>query len=156
MRDFNFKKWNLILGWTAFTLAFVVYAMTVEPTVGFWDTGEYILTSSKLEVGHPPGAPLFQMLGAFFSIFASEPAQIGLVLNMMSAAASAFTILFMFWSIVLLLKKLTSLGSCSIKIITSKTRLMICISRSLTTTLFPNQTAQGLGYFLLTTKANKP
>ena len=111
MRDFNFKKWNLILGWTAFTLAFVVYAMTVEPTVGFWDTGEYILTSSKLEVGHPPGAPLFQMLGAFFSIFASEPAQIGLVLNMMSAAASAFTILFMFWSIVLLLKKLTSSGS---------------------------------------------
>ena len=111
MRDFNFKKWNLILGWAAFTLAFVVYAMTVEPTVGFWDTGEYILTSSKLEVGHPPGAPLFQMLGAFFSIFASEPAQIGLVLNMMSAAASAFTILFMFWSIVLLLKKLTSSGS---------------------------------------------
>ncbi len=111
MRDFNFKKWNLILGWTAFTLAFVVYAMTVEPTVGFWDTGEYILTSSKLEVGHPPGAPLFQMLGAFFSIFASEPAQIGLVLNMMSAAASAFTILFMFWTIVLLLKKLTSSGS---------------------------------------------
>ena len=85
--------------------------MTVEPTVGFWDTGEYILTSSKLEVGHPPGAPLFQMLGAFFSIFASEPAQIGLVLNMMSAAASALTILFMFWSIVLLLKKLTSSGS---------------------------------------------
>ena len=111
MRDFNFKKWKLILGWTAFALAFVVYAMTVEPTVGFWDTGEYILTSSKLEVGHPPGAPLFQMLGAFFSIFASEPAQIGLVLNMMSAAASAFTILFMFWSIVLLLKKLTSSGS---------------------------------------------
>ena len=111
MRDFNFKKWNLILGWAAFTLAFVVYAMTVEPTVGFWDTGEYILTSSKLEVGHPPGAPLFQMLGAFFSIFASEPAQIGLVLNMMSAAASAFTILFMFWSIVLLLEKLTSSGS---------------------------------------------
>ena len=111
MRDFNFKKWNLILGWAAFTLAFVVYAMTVEPTVGFWDTGEYILTSSKLEVGHPPGAPLFQMLGAFFSIFASEPVQIGLVLNMMSAAASAFTILFMFWSIVLLLKKLTSSGS---------------------------------------------
>ena len=113
MINFNFKKWNLILGWTAFALAFVVYAITVEPTVGFWDTGEYILTSSKLEVGHPPGAPLFQMLGAFFSIFASEPAQIGLVLNMMSAAASAFTILFMFWSIVLLLKKLTSLGSAS-------------------------------------------
>ena len=106
MANFNFKRWNLILGWVAFGIAFLTYALTVEPTVGFWDTGEYILTSSKLEVGHPPGAPLFQMLGAFFSIFASEPAQIGLVLNMMSAAASAFTILFMFWTIVLLLQKI--------------------------------------------------
>lgn len=106
MANFNFKQWNLILGWVAFVIAFLTYALTVEPTVGFWDTGEYILTSSKLEVGHPPGAPLFQMLGAFFSIFASEPAQIGLVLNMMSAAASAFTILFMFWTIVLLLQNI--------------------------------------------------
>jgi len=107
MANLNFKQWNLILGWVAFGIAFLTYALTVEPTVGFWDTGEYILTSSKLEVGHPPGAPLFQMLGAFFSIFASEPAQIGLVLNMMSAAASAFTILFMFWTIVLVLQKIT-------------------------------------------------
>ena len=106
MANFNFKQWNLFLGWVAFGIAFLTYALTVEPTVGFWDTGEYILTSSKLEVGHPPGAPLFQMLGAFFSIFASEPAQIGLVLNMMSAAASAFTILFMFWTIVLLLQNI--------------------------------------------------
>ena len=111
MEDFNFKRWKLILSWTAFSIALTVYYMTVEPTVGFWDTGEYILTSSKLEVGHPPGAPLFQMLGAFFSIFASEPTQIGLVLNMMSASASAFTILFMFWSIVLLLQKINSLNS---------------------------------------------
>ena len=86
MANINFRRWNLILGWVAFGIAFLTYALTVEPTVGFWDTGEYILTSSKLEVGHPPGAPLFQMLGAFFSIFASEPAQIGLVLNMMSAS----------------------------------------------------------------------
>jgi hypothetical protein len=106
MEEFNFKKWNLILGWTAFVIALTVYGLTVEPTVGFWDTGEYILTSSKLEVGHPPGAPLFQMLGAFFSIFATGPTQIGFVLNMMSAVASAFTILFMFWSIVILLQKL--------------------------------------------------
>ncbi|MEC8723445.1 MAG: DUF2723 domain-containing protein [Bacteroidota bacterium] len=113
MVNFNLKKWNLILGWSAFTLAFIVYGLTVEPTVGFWDTGEYILTSSKLEVGHPPGAPLFQMLGAFFSVFASEPVQIGLVLNMMSAAASAFTILFMFWSIVLLLQKIITFDSAS-------------------------------------------
>ena len=107
MANLNFKQWNLILGWVAFGIAFLTYALTVEPTVGFWDTGEYILTSSKLEVGHPPGAPLFQMLGAFFSIFASDPTQIGLVLNLMSAAASAFTILFMFWTIVLLLQNIT-------------------------------------------------
>ena len=68
------------------------------------------MTSSKLQVGHPPGAPLFQMLGAFFSTFASEPSQIGLMLNMMSAFASAFTILFMFWTITLLLKKIVLKG----------------------------------------------
>ena len=107
MADFNFKKWNLILGWLAFLIAFITYSLTVEPTVSFWDAGEYILTSSKLQVGHPPGAPFFQMMGAFFSIFASEPSQIGLMINMMSATASAFTILFMFWSIVLLLKQVT-------------------------------------------------
>ena len=105
MADFNFKKWNLILGWLAFLIAFITYSLTVEPTVSFWDAGEYILTSSKLQVGHPPGAPFFQMMGAFFSIFASEPSQIGLMINMMSATASAFTILFMFWSIVLLIKQ---------------------------------------------------
>ncbi len=80
----------------AFFIAFVTYALTVEPTVSFWDAVEYILTASKLQVGHPPGAPLFQMMGAFFSIFATDPTNIGLVLNMMSGAASAFTILFMF------------------------------------------------------------
>ena len=105
MADFNFKKWNLIFGWLAFLIAFITYSLTVEPTVSFWDAGEYILTSSKLQVGHPPGAPFFQMMGAFFSIFASEPSQIGLMINMMSATASAFTILFMFWSIVLLIKQ---------------------------------------------------
>ncbi|MGR7812489.1 DUF2723 domain-containing protein [Lacinutrix undariae] len=106
MTHFNFKKWNTILGWVAFAVALITYTLTLEPTVSFWDAGEYILTSSKLQVGHPPGAPLFQMLGAFFSMFALEPSQIGMMLNMMSAVASAFTILFMFWSISLLLKKL--------------------------------------------------
>ena len=106
MTDFNFKKWNTILGWFVFAVAFAVYALTIEPTVSFWDAGEYILTSSKLQVGHPPGAPLFQMLGAFFSIFALEPSQIGMIMNLMSAVASAFTILFMFWTISILLVKL--------------------------------------------------
>jgi len=106
MANFNFKKWNTILGWISFLIAFITYSLTVEPTVSFWDAGEYILTSAKLQVGHPPGAPLFQMLGAFFSMFALEPSQVGFMLNMMSAIASAFTILFMFWTITLLLKKL--------------------------------------------------
>ena len=102
----NFKKWNTILGWFAFFVALVTYALTVEPTVSFWDAGEYILTSSKLQVGHPPGAPLFQMLGAFFSVFSTDPSQIGWLMNMMSAFSSAFTILFMFWSITMLLQKI--------------------------------------------------
>ncbi len=106
MTDFNFKKWNTILGWFTFIISAIVYALTIEPTVSFWDAGEYILTSSKLQVGHPPGAPLFQMLGAFFSMFALEPSQIGMIMNMMSGVASAFTILFMFWTISILLCKL--------------------------------------------------
>lgn len=102
-----FKKWNTLTGWFAFLIAFITYSLTVEPTVSFWDAGEYILTSSKLQVGHPPGAPLFQMLGAFFSIFTFGNGElVGRMLNMMSAASSAFTILFMFWTITLLLKKL--------------------------------------------------
>jgi len=106
MIDFNFKKWNTVFGWLAFLIALVTYSLTVEPTVSFWDAGEYILTSSKLQVGHPPGAPLFQMFGAFFSTFATAPTQVGLMLNMVSAVSAAFTILFMFWSISLLLQKI--------------------------------------------------
>ncbi|QXP60219.1 DUF2723 domain-containing protein [Olleya sp. HaHaR_3_96] len=106
MTSFNFKKWNTILGWFAFLIALITYTLTVEPTVSYWDAGEYILTSSKLQVGHPPGAPLFQMLGAVFSVFALAPTQIGFLMNMMSAVSSAFAILFMFWTIVLLLKKI--------------------------------------------------
>ncbi len=113
MIDFNFKKWNTILGWFSFFIALITYSLTVEPTVSFWDAGEYILTSSKLQVGHPPGAPLFQMMGAFFSMFAMDPAQIGFVMNMMSAFSSAFTILFMFWTITLLLKKIIGFTNAS-------------------------------------------
>ncbi|MFH4964641.1 DUF2723 domain-containing protein [Gaetbulibacter sp. M235] len=107
MTYFNFKKWNTLTGWFTFLIAFITYGLTIEPTVSFWDAGEYILTSSKLQVGHPPGAPLFQMFGAFFSIFTFGNNQhVGMMLNMMSAVASAFTILFMFWTITLLLKKM--------------------------------------------------
>lgn len=110
MMSLSFKKWNLILGWFAFLIALITYSLTVEPTVSFWDAGEYILTASKLQVGHPPGAPLYQMLGAVFSVFALNPDQIGLLMNMMSAVSSAFTILFMFWTVVLILEKILGEG----------------------------------------------
>ncbi|MDY8137877.1 DUF2723 domain-containing protein [Aquimarina sp. 2201CG5-10] len=101
----RFQKWNKILGWLVFTIALSVYILTVEPTTSFWDVGEYIATSSKLQIGHPPGAPLFQMIGAVASNFTSNPKQIALTLNISSALASALTVLFMFWSITMLLLK---------------------------------------------------
>lgn len=106
MTPFNFKKWNTILGWVVFAIALTTYSLTVEPTISFWDCSEYIATSAKLEVGHPPGAPLFQMLGAFFAMFAAEASQVALMVNMMSVFSSAFTVLFMFWSLTLLMKRL--------------------------------------------------
>uniref|UniRef100_UPI0035676822 glycosyltransferase family 117 protein n=1 Tax=Lutibacter sp. TaxID=1925666 RepID=UPI0035676822 len=106
MNSFNFTKWNTILGWTTFTIALLTYTLTLEPTVSYWDCGEYISTAVKLEVGHPPGAPLFQMLGAFFAMFTTEVTEIAKMVNFMSALASAFTILFMFWTITALAKRL--------------------------------------------------
>ena len=103
---FNFSKWNTILGWITFGIALITYTLTVEPTMSFWDCGEYIATAAKLEVGHPPGAPLFQMIGAFFAMFASDDQHIALMVNMTSVFSSAFTILFMFWSSSMILKKL--------------------------------------------------
>ena len=108
MQNFNFKKWNTVLGWIAFTVALLTYTLTVEPTMSFWDCGEYIATSAKLEVGHPPGAPLFQIMGAFFALFATSKETVALMVNMMSVLSSAFTILFMFWSATMILKKVVS------------------------------------------------
>ena len=108
MTTFNFKKWNNITGWTAFAIALITYSLTVEPTMSFWDCGEYIATAAKLEVGHPPGAPLYQMLGAFFAMFATSKESVALMVNMMSVISSAFTILFLFWSSTILLKKIVS------------------------------------------------
>ncbi len=106
MTSFNFKKWNTILGWFAFAVALITYSLTVEPTLSFWDCGEYIATSANLEVGHPPGAPLFQMLGAFFAMFAASTDKIALMVNYLSVFSSAFTVLFMFWSLTLLMHKI--------------------------------------------------
>lgn len=111
MRTFNFIKWNKIVGWSVFAIALTTYWLTVEPTVSFWDSGEFITTSSNLEVGHPPGAPLYQMIGAFFSIFASDAEHVALAVNLMSVFSSAFAILFMFWSLTILLKKMIITGS---------------------------------------------
>ncbi|NHF58391.1 DUF2723 domain-containing protein [Flavobacteriaceae bacterium TP-CH-4] len=102
----NFEKWDRILGWSVFFIALIVYAITVEPTNSFWDAGEYIATSAKLQVGHPPGAPLLQMIGAFFAMFAFEPEQVARMVNYVSGVSSAFTILFMFWTITNLTRKL--------------------------------------------------
>lgn len=106
MNDFSFRKYNRIFGWLTFVIALTTFSLTVEPTASFWDAGEYIATSSKLEIGHPPGAPLYQMMGAFFSTFAPDNTYIAVAVNFMSCLASAFAVLFMFWSISLLLLKL--------------------------------------------------
>jgi hypothetical protein len=102
----QYKKINAITGWIVFTIASVVYIITTEPTASFWDCGEYIATAYKLQVGHPPGAPLFQLIGRFFSLFAfGNTALVAQMVNIMSALSSSFTILFLFWSITMLLKK---------------------------------------------------
>ncbi|BAO55119.1 glycosyltransferase family 117 protein [Nonlabens marinus] len=101
----SYPQLNKVLGWTVFVIALVIYWLTLEPTVSFWDAGEYIATSSNLEVGHPPGAPLYQMMVAAVAIFATEASNIAYMVNFMAALSSAFTILFMFWSLTLLLKR---------------------------------------------------
>ena len=103
----SFKKLNNIVGWFVFLIATIVYFLTLEPTVSWWDCGEYISTAYKLQVGHPPGAPLFQMIGRFFSLFAfGDVTKVALMINAMSALCSSFTILFLFWTISLLAKKI--------------------------------------------------
>ena len=103
------KKYNLynnVFGWIIFIVAAAVYLMTIEPTVSFWDCGEFITTSFKLEVGHPPGAPFFNIIGRFFILFASSPANAAKMVNTWSALASGLTIMFLFWTITHLAKKL--------------------------------------------------
>lgn len=102
----NFQKFNLVIGWVVFFIALTTYILTVEPTLSFWDCGEYIVTSAKLQVGHPPGAPFFQMVGAFFASFAPSADKVALFVNYMSVFSSAFTILFLYFIIVNLTKKI--------------------------------------------------
>ncbi|MDZ7739259.1 MAG: DUF2723 domain-containing protein [Bacteroidales bacterium] len=95
----RYKLLNISMGWLAFLIAAITYILTVEPTLSLWDCGEFIATAFKLEVGHPPGAPLFMLLGRFFSLFAGDESRVALSMNIMSVLASAFTIMFLFWTI---------------------------------------------------------
>ena len=95
-----------ILGWLAFVIAAFVYCSTIEPTASFWDCPEFITTGYKLEIGHPPGAPFFMLTANLFSQFASDPSQVARMVNIMSALLSATTIMFLFWTITHLTRKL--------------------------------------------------
>ena len=104
----KFQKLNLIIGWITFAIASAVYIATIEPTASFWDCGEFIATGYKLEVGHPPGAPFFMLMTKFFSLFAGgDVTKVAMWANIMSALASGGTILFLFWTITHLGRRLT-------------------------------------------------
>lgn len=102
----QFKLYNNIFGWLAFLIAAITYTLTMEPTASFWDCGEFITTAFRVEVGHPPGAPLFMIMARFFSLFAGDPSNVAVAINFMSALASGFTILFLFWSITHIARKI--------------------------------------------------
>lgn len=101
----EYKKLNNIIGWVIWAIASFVYVSTIEPTTSFWDCGEFIAAAYNLEVGHPPGAPLFMLIGRFFTMF-TTPENAAVAINAMSALSSSFTILFLFWSITAIIKKI--------------------------------------------------
>ena len=105
-----FKRWNNIVGWSVFAIATVVYLVTMEPVSSLWDCSEFIATSYKLEVGHPPGAPLFMMLARLATLFAPSPDYVGMAVNAMNSVASGFCILFLFWTITHLARRLLTRG----------------------------------------------
>jgi tetratricopeptide (TPR) repeat protein len=103
------RKLSIITAWLIFAISFVVYYLTLEPTISFWDCSEFITCASKLEVGHAPGAPLFMFLGRIFSLLAgSDVSRVAFMINLLSAIVSAFTIMFLFWTIEWFGKKLVS------------------------------------------------
>jgi len=107
MKNWTFRQWNTVLGWVIFAIAFITYLSTIEPNFSFWDCGEYISSAVKLEVTHAPGAALFQIVGAVAAIFAlGKGENYSIVINGMSALFSAFTILFLFWTITHLVRRL--------------------------------------------------
>ena len=102
----QFKLIDTLMGWIAFAIAAFVYCSTIEPTASFWDCPEFITTAFKLEVGHPPGAPFFMLTGNIFSQFTDDPTKVAMMVNIMSALLSAACIMFLFWSISHLARKL--------------------------------------------------
>ena len=105
----KYTLYNNVFGWATFFISAIVYLLTIEPTTSFWDCGEFITTAFKLQVGHPPGAPIFMIVGRFFTLFGG-PEDAAVLVNAMSALASAFTIMFLFWTITHLARKLVSNG----------------------------------------------
>jgi len=102
----SYRFLNNTFGWIAFLISFIAYSFTVEPTVSFWDCGEFILSAFKMQVGHPPGAPVFLIVARFFTLFAgSDTSKVALMVNLMSAIASAVTITFLFWTITHMVRK---------------------------------------------------
>ena len=103
----NYRLINNISGWVVFVVAAITYLMTIEPTASLWDCGEFIASAFKLEVGHPPGNPVFMVMASFFTLFAGgNVSKVAAMVNSMSALASAFTILFLFWTITHLARKI--------------------------------------------------
>ena len=102
----QYKFLNNLVGWVVFAIAAITYCLTIEPSASFWDCPEFILTGYKLEIGHPPGAPIFMLTANLFSQFASDPSQVARMVNTMSALMSAGCILFLFWTITHLVRRL--------------------------------------------------
>ncbi|MDR1675619.1 MAG: DUF2723 domain-containing protein [Tannerella sp.] len=102
----QYRLVNNVLGWIVFLIASYTYLATIEPTASFWDCGEFIISAYKLEVGHPPGAPFFMLTANLFTQLAADPSMVPLMVNSMSALFSALTILFLFWSITRLARRI--------------------------------------------------
>jgi len=102
----RFRLMNNIFGWVAFAIAALTYLLTMEPTASFWDCSEVISAAFKLDVGHPPGAPFSMLVGHLFSLFAKDPGHVAMMVNSISALCSAFVILFLFWTITHLARKI--------------------------------------------------
>ena len=110
------KALNTIAGWFCFAVAFCTYLLTIEPTAGFWDCGEFIAAAYRLEIGHPPGAPLFLLVARLFTLLAPSPDKVALMVNIFSALLSAFTVMFLCWSITHIIRKIFNFDCVELKV----------------------------------------